>query len=79
MMTGLPVAMRALQRVSAWLPADHVPLSTDTLRALSAQRPDAPASVLEPLLQCACAWQLDAQVLAFTRYCFISKLYGGSL
>ncbi|EOD22287.1 hypothetical protein EMIHUDRAFT_207472 [Emiliania huxleyi CCMP1516] len=64
LVAGRPVALRSLVRIAAHLPANHVPLYTDTLRDIASQRDDAPATVLRPLLQCAVSWNLDAAVLA---------------
>ena len=57
---GVPSAQRALQRVLAWLPADAAPgdLSEDgLLHKIATQLPNADASELAPMLQCACAWE----------------------
>lgn len=58
-------ASSSMMRVASWLPAQHVPeMSTDCLRELAVAAPDAPLEQLTPLLQCACAWDMEGALLA---------------
>lgn len=61
-------AQRALTRIAAWLPAEMVPeLSADCMRQIASAPPTATAERLAPLISCACAWRLDASLMAMVR------------